>query len=333
MRLLIFFQQKKTDLKKGDCRRLSDGIKSLNSIVRKLDTSRSQLQSQLSDAFHKIADNSRIIQNLNDSETRCKNAMKVQISDLENKLDQQKDASIKQSVDTLVKPAVKGFDSRLCQLEKRSQNNTFNTHDMKSLDASFKMLSDNMCSKLDSLNASVRQYFERSVPRQNELNRDIFRRIREQQNRYPHRENPESDSDIIDLTGSHDSHVPSLSAAPPSVEINVVPRNEFVDKRLQDKQNNQKFRGVIRRNAKSYFLTGIELDIGQESLEQFLEDNNISFKTVKFLNTRRTDCQSAQIVVSADQSELVENPNTWPPGIICRPWMTRTDYRKRYAQL
>ena len=94
----------------------------------------------------------------------------------------------------------------------------------------------------------------------------------------------------------------------------------------------QGFRGVIRKRAKSYFLTGINPESDIESIQQFLEEKDILFKTVKFIQTRRTDCKCAQITVDEKHAERVENPSTWPPGVSCRPWLRRTEYLKRYEQ-
>lgn len=91
-----------------------------------------------------------------------------------------------------------------------------------------------------------------------------------------------------------------------------------------------RFKGVVRKKAKAYIITGIDLDSDQKGLEDFLVDIGVEYKSAKFLYTRRTDSQVAQIVVHEDQAEILENPDTWPTGVQCRVWLKRTDYRKRY---
>lgn len=44
----------------------------------------------------------------------------------------------------------------------------------------------------------------------------------------------------------------------------------------------------------------------------------ITCKLVKFLQTRRSDCQVAQIVVDENQAVVIENADLWPEGVICR---------------
>ena len=90
-------------------------------------------------------------------------------------------------------------------------------------------------------------------------------------------------------------------------------------------------KGVIRKKAKSYIINGIDLDSDQEGLEEFPTDTGIQYKSAKFLYIRRSDSPSVQIVISEDQSDLVENPDTWPPGINCRPWLKRSEYRNKFA--
>ena len=93
-----------------------------------------------------------------------------------------------------------------------------------------------------------------------------------------------------------------------------------------------KFKGVVRKKAKSYIIVGIDLESDQEGLEEFLTDIGITYKSAKFLSTRRTDSQVAQIVIHEDQSPLVEDTETWPPGISCRPWLSSSEYRERYKK-
>jgi len=113
------------------------------------------------------------------------------------------------------------------------------------------------------------------------------------------------------------------------------PASKVQHQQYRESVSNQKahiFRGVVRMPAKSYILTGIALDSDQQGLEEFLEDVGIKFRSAKFLSTRRIDSQSAQIVVSDEQVTTVENPETWPEGIYCRPWLQRSEYRKRYYE-
>jgi len=92
------------------------------------------------------------------------------------------------------------------------------------------------------------------------------------------------------------------------------------------------FKGVIRKQAKSYIITGVDLDSNDVGLGLFLEELDITYRSAKFLSTRRTDCQVVQIVVNEEQSELMENPDTWPTGMSCRPWLKRSEYMQRHVR-
>ena len=90
-----------------------------------------------------------------------------------------------------------------------------------------------------------------------------------------------------------------------------------------------RFTGVVRKRAKTYVITGIDLDSNEQGLHDFLTYLDIMFRSAKFIYYRRVDCQVAQIVIDSDQAELVEHPDTWPEGMICRPWMKPGEYRTR----
>ncbi|KAL4221070.1 hypothetical protein ACF0H5_019332 [Mactra antiquata] len=100
----------------------------------------------------------------------------------------------------------------------------------------------------------------------------------------------------------------------------------------QPNTNHGLFRGVVRRRAKSYIITGIDLDSNENGIHDFLFSLDVPCKSVKFLFTRRTDCKVAQIIVDENYSEIIENPNIWPSGIFCRPWMKKTDYMSRHRR-
>ena len=119
-----------------------------------------------------------------------------------------------------------------------------------------------------------------------------------------------------------------LNVSDDEIIINAVPVKSTNSEQI--KKN--RFRGVLRKKAKSYFITGIDLDSTQEGLYDFLDDLGITYKLAKFLYTRRTDCQVAQIVVDEDQTELIEDQEIWPEGITCREWMKRTDYKTSRTQ-
>ena len=154
---------------------------------------------------------------------------------------------------------------------------------------------------------------------------------------------PGNVTSVIDLittpnSGSDPSHqneetietarVLSSSSTPSTqITIDVVPEN-------RPRVREIRFVGVIRKRAKLYMISGIDLDSNEEGLHDFLVDIGITFRTAKFLYTNRTDCQVAQIVVDEDQREAVEDPKTWPDGITCRRWLKRSEYiARRRARL
>ena len=75
--------------------------------------------------------------------------------------------------------------------------------------------------------------------------------------------------------------------------------------------------------------TGIDLDNTEQRLNDFLTYLDITYKSAKFIYTRRSDCQVAQIVVDEEQAEVVESVDNWPDGITCRRWMNSAEYKAR----
>jgi len=131
------------------------------------------------------------------------------------------------------------------------------------------------------------------------------------QNGYP----PAAYSIPSTTSSSSTSTAPPLAASCP---------DETVEHRRQSR-----FVGVVRKKAKLYIVSGIDLESNEEGLHDFLTEVGVTFKTAKFISTRRTDCQVAQIVVSEDHSDVVESPDTWPDNITCKPWLRRSEMKAR----
>ena len=82
-----------------------------------------------------------------------------------------------------------------------------------------------------------------------------------------------------------------------------------------------RFTGVLRKRARSYIVTGIDIDSTEQGLHDFLTYLDIIYKSAKFIYTRRSD--------SEEQAEFMELVDNLPDGITCRRWMNSSEYKAR----
>lgn len=342
---------------------LSGGLKAIALLLNKLDNSRSKFLDSLSEVTQTSQDNSVQLQNMHDLESKQKNALKVHLNEVNDKLDNHVQNVVKSSASSHHENQIKLMDHKIKQIDKKVSQNDTNS----CFNNAFESFSKDLVDRFDMLNSSLKESIaslvtsnrvnnnpnvaphtkqkrnvsqpsvqtisapespesykaEAEVPSRPDISTDThIDNVENRPKAYTsddntnHQEHKQSiNSNVIDLTGvtSHQQEA--------EIEINVPFRRPHA------------FKGVIRKKAKSYIIVGIDLDSDQDGLEEFLTDTGITYKSAKFLSTRRTDSQVAQIVIHEDQAPLVEDPETWPPGISCRPWLKRPDYRERYANI
>jgi hypothetical protein len=316
-----------------DSKCMSDGLAALVTWVNKIDKIRILLQSQVDSLNQKTRDNSRNIEDIFDTAVQNKNNEKLKLQELneciETELRKQFDQHNAQNT---CQAQIKDIDAKLKQVVKKTNG----SENINAFKAAFESFSNSLYERFDSLNSNIERYVGKLVnanrvteelPTVREDFKDTSRKMASHSNTLTKTHTSQRStqdrcavrqSTVIDLTDSKSEQAKLRSTGSDGrCEVNLPFRS------------NHRFKGVIRKRSKSYLITGIDLDSDQEGLEMFLEELGVTFKTAKFLNTRRVDCQSAQIVVSEDQFALIENPRTWPEGISCRPWLKYSDYRNR----
>lgn len=329
-----------------DCKRLSDGIDVLSSCVSKLENSRIQLLSDVSNVNQRSDDNSRNINKLLDGSTKIKNNEKLLKQDIDDKIESEMQKQIDQSNTSIQNESqkiMKTLDSKVKLLKVDSYSTT------NMLKATLDKFADNLTEKLENMNSNMLNFFEKILQSsQNQPSTNVTDGPNVKQtarkvgfsDKHSHVSDktsacnsdvtgphiPHSGTSLIDLTESNNGELVCNSHSLISQES--FPRHD--SNNVNAKQRNNIFKGVIRKKAKSFIITGIDLESDEEGLEMFLEDIGITFKSAKFLYTRRTDSRAAQIVIDEDQAEIIEDPDIWPAGISCRPWLNRVDYRRRY---
>lgn len=328
--------------------KFSNGLKVLTRQLKKLETSRNSLQLEINELSENVQSNSSSICNIRDCDEQRKNTMKMKVDEVNERIDQHIKTTEKctKSVDQTF---VKALDAKLKTMETKISQTSTNAQ-CNTIEKAFKSFTSEICTKFDSLNENLQNMLEKAIT----MNKNVCtskppleRPVENSPARHNslYSANPQQSEtgtsrttrDLQDLQG-HSSQSQQI-ISPEIITINDSPTNNVTGECSRSvemnvpyrNRENHKFRGVIRKKAISYLITGIAQDSDQEGLEEFLEEMGIVYKSAKFLYTRRQDCQSVQIVVSDDQSTLLEDTSIWPEGVFCRPWLKRSDYRKRMS--
>ena len=314
---------------------LSDSIKAICTHISKLDNAKNALNKEVSDLKVSVKHNSGNISNLYDEKTTRKNSLKLQMSELRNQLT---DDISKVASSTAQIPEhetnIKTIQTKLKEIEHKTNSNNVNQFE-KSFDKFSKELGakfDRLCSAMET---TLQKVTSKPLPPDNQQPPVTLNSAPTNIERANHQVTPRPQR-----KGEDEFEMLKAYPLPPNdnnYESDHAPTYNTAHSydREQSQQNDQKtsyFTGVLRKKAKAYLITGIDPNSTEEGLKDFLESNDITYKSVKFLFTKRTDCKVAQIVVNEDQSAILENPEAWPRGISCRPWMKYADYKSRHER-
>ena len=310
---------------------LSTGIASICTQLQKLETCRNQMNLEVNNVKIGVRDNSININSLKDTDIQRKNTLKKCIEDINDKISEhtKECGNQLQNVSKKVKDAssAKSVEAKLTSMEEKMNSSCLNA----TVRESFNQFSNEISNKFDSMNKNMSDLIGNVI----KANQN-FTNHNPNANTLTHIDTQPSSQNIISVLRQNESEV--------HVDHNKRHYNQVTDQQLRHNTSFQDinlassvsatnkptthFRGVIRKKTKAYIINGIDLESDLNGLYEFLDESGICCKSAKFLNTNRTDCQVAQIVVCQDQSELVENDSTWPDGIVCRPWMNKSDYHE-----
>ena len=328
---------------------LSQCLSELSDKVKKLESSRNNIKTNVDLLDEIVKDNSRNISEIFDLEAQKKNDTKLYTKDLTEKVDSLSKSSHEDKKSNV--KSYKALKSKSKTLETKMKSSTF----LENTESVLKNLGDDITVKQDTLNTTlqnslncificvssivkVHSTVDQGAESLDDQNATGHNQSRQRQIIHVDSSLDKSASGNLDSYSMKGSYIPVIRSRRPSVykdhsskhRISDMYDNNYAAQGHNDLADNQnRFRGVLRKKIKPYLLTGISLDSNKAGLKDFLTDLGAVFKYVKFVQTRREDCLSAQIVISDDQSEIVENPNTWPEGIYCRLWILRSDYYKQ----
>ena len=143
--------------------------------------------------------------------------------------------------------------------------------------------------------------------------------------------------DNINFSDAPNNDKNSLAAPSESVGFNEMDKNENHYSRPIPVVNSSgkpdgRFKGVLRRKVKHYFLNGIDPESNEDGVRDFLTENEVTFSTVKVFKPRRGDSLAAKITVWEEHAYIVESESFWPTGVTCKQWMTKPELRFAYKQ-
>ena len=93
-------------------------------------------------------------------------------------------------------------------------------------------------------------------------------------------------------------------------------------------QGQGRFKGVLRRKIKNYFLTGIDQDSDEDGLRDYLDANGIIYNEIRIFKPRKGVSLAAKISIWEENASAIESESFWPMGIACKRWMTRPELRQ-----
>ena len=92
------------------------------------------------------------------------------------------------------------------------------------------------------------------------------------------------------------------------------------------------FKGVIKRKAKAYFLSGIDPDSNEDGIRDFLSQNDVISSKVNVFKPRCGETLVAKITIWEEHAQVVESELFWPSSVTCKAWMTKPELRLAYKQ-
>ena len=92
-----------------------------------------------------------------------------------------------------------------------------------------------------------------------------------------------------------------------------------------------RFKGVVRKQSKKYFISGIDMNSDETSIRDFLEENDVVCSKITLFENRNRDALSGQLIIWEEHAERVEAEYFWPNGVVLRPWRPKPRPRRQKA--
>ena len=333
-----------------DMKNFSDRITLMGRMIRKLEKSRCELELKIVDLETGVRDNSNGLSCIQDTSYGSNTAAKSQLKDLRTQVEQiSSDYNKYEENATANTEFMTNVAKKVKALEKNADGSN-----VKELNESFKTFSCNMESKIDRLCDVVEKAVtlsaretpceihskstlnQSSKPHGSYLIRDnttgIFSRHNENQPEY--RQTPVSLGSTVESSNGNysDRNQERVDIDMASVREKDTEEARPIPVVTRTANTSKGFRGVLRKRARKYFLSGIDPDSTENDLRDFLTENDVMHTEIRFFKSRRSESMLAKVTIWEENAATVESEGFWPYGVQCRPWLTRPELRNYYKQ-
>ena len=317
--------------------------------INKLEKSRSSFANTFDDHLIKIRDNATGIEHLNDVNTGGNLGMKHQIKELQEKVDEFQEQNNKLSEDNhTTESQVVEVRKKVNLMERKLGDAPVNRLEQafKSLSSDISAKIDKMCSILTDANekrntvsgslvyeVDKKQYRRSVTPRPGVITLDLTN-DQDEVNAGDSYNNP-----VIDIAPQREQEIASNYAnatrgatrSDPPPRTIETPEYSAIPVIGREVKSVSRFKGVVRKQSKKYFISGIDMNSDEASIRDFLEENDVVCSKITLSENRNRDALSGQLIIWEEHAERVEAEYFWPNGVVLRPWRPKPRPRRQKA--
>ena len=275
--------------------------------------------------------------------------MKYQIKELQEKVDEFQEQNNKLSEDNhTTESQVVEVRKKVNLMERKIEDAPVNR-----LEQAFKSLSSDITAKIDKVCSLLTDANEKRNSGSGSLVYDVDKK------RYRRSETPRPEVITLDLTNDQDEvntrdsyNNPNRDIAPQREQViasnyaNAACETTRTDPPMRTIETSEyraipvigrevksvsRFKGVVRRQSKKYFISGIDMDSDEASIRDFLEENDVVCSKITLFENKNRDALSGQLIIWEEHAERVEAEYFWPNGDVIRPWRPKPRSRRQRA--
>ena len=85
----------------------------------------------------------------------------------------------------------------------------------------------------------------------------------------------------------------------------------------------------IRRRPARYYVGGFKSTINEQKLSNYLLRRNINVSRINIRRYEDQDRAVIQLSIDPEYGSFLQQRGFWPPGVYCRQWYNRNEYRQK----
>ena len=317
-----------SDVKQSD--KLSEKLGYMMKSINKLEKSRSSFANTFDNHLIKIRDNATGIEHLNDVNTGGNLGMKHQIKELQEKVDEFQEQNNKLSEDNHT------TESQVAEVRKKVNlmERKLGDAPVNRLEQAFKSLSSDITAKIDKMCSILTDANEK----RNTVSGSLVYEVDKKQYRRSVTHRPgvitldlTNDQDEVNAGDSYNNPVIDIapqreqeiatnyanatrsatrSDPPPrTIETSEYSAIPVIGREVKSVS---RFKGVVRKQSKKYFISGIDMNSDEASIRDFLEENDVVCPKITLFENRDRNALSGQLIIWEEHAEFVEAEYFWP---------------------